>query len=242
MAEADIVVDEVYETKMIHPQYLEPRIAAATRDAHRDAVAERVRARRGLHGMKATLASTLLMLLAAGCATFGPGVAPGDSEAQLRAAMGRAGAVAFDAVQSAISRNADVVLINTCSVRERAEEKLFTRLGELKQMAVEEGQRPIVAVAGCVAQQEGEQILKRSTAVDVIIGTQNLKRLPMLVDQGTADSFISTQLMPERLEKAAADAGCPLTLRRQVGYDHSYYFVASFIEDHLRHHHARLRD
>lgn len=80
-------------------------------------------------------------------------------------------------------RDADVVVINTCSVRERAEEKLFTRLGEIKQMAHEEGQRPIVAVAGCVAQQEGEQILKRSTAVDVIIGTQNLKRLPMLVDQ-----------------------------------------------------------
>ena len=80
-------------------------------------------------------------------------------------------------------RDADVVIINTCSVRERAEEKLFTRLGELKQMAVEEGQRPVVAVAGCVAQQEGGQILKRSTAVDVIIGTQNLKRLPMLVDR-----------------------------------------------------------
>jgi tRNA-2-methylthio-N6-dimethylallyladenosine synthase len=79
-------------------------------------------------------------------------------------------------------RDADVVVINTCSVRERAEEKLFTRLGEFKQMAAEEGQRPIVAVAGCVAQQEGEQILKRSNAVDVIIGTQNLKRLPMLVE------------------------------------------------------------
>jgi tRNA-2-methylthio-N6-dimethylallyladenosine synthase len=79
-------------------------------------------------------------------------------------------------------RDADVVVINTCSVRERAEEKLFTRLGEFRQMAIEEGQRPIVAVAGCVAQQEGDRILKRSTAVDVIIGTQNLKRLPMLVE------------------------------------------------------------
>ena len=47
---------------------------------------------------------------------------------------------------------------------------------------LETGGRPIVAVAGCVAQQEGSQILKRSRAVDVIIGTQNLKRLPMLVD------------------------------------------------------------
>lgn len=60
--------------------------------------------------------------------------------------------------------------------------------------------------------------------------------LPMLVDQGTADSFISAQLMPEKLERAAADTGCTLQLRRQAGYDHSYYFIASFIEDHLRYH------
>jgi len=78
--------------------------------------------------------------------------------------------------------DADVIVINTCSVRERAEEKLFTRLGEIRQRALEEGSRPVVAVAGCVAQQEGHQILKRSTAVDVIVGTQNIKRLPVLVD------------------------------------------------------------
>src|SRR5688572_22304964 len=79
--------------------------------------------------------------------------------------------------------DADVVLINTCSVREKAEEKLFTRLGEFHQMQLETGHRPLVAVAGCVAQQEGAQILRRSKAVDVIVGTQNLKRLPMLVEQ-----------------------------------------------------------
>ena len=77
---------------------------------------------------------------------------------------------------------ADVVVINTCSVREKAEEKLFTRLGEFRQMELDTGQRPVVAVAGCVAQQEGERILRRSKDVDVIIGTQNIKRLPMLVD------------------------------------------------------------
>jgi tRNA-2-methylthio-N6-dimethylallyladenosine synthase len=80
-------------------------------------------------------------------------------------------------------QDADVVLINTCSVREKAEEKLFTRLGEFHQMELETGRRPIVAVAGCVAQQEGAQILRRSKDVDVIIGTQNLKRLPVLVNQ-----------------------------------------------------------
>ena len=79
-------------------------------------------------------------------------------------------------------RDADVVVINTCSVRERAEEKLFTRLGEIRQRAAEDGERPLVAVAGCVAQQEGEAVLRRSPAVDVVIGTQNLRRLPMLLE------------------------------------------------------------
>jgi len=83
---------------------------------------------------------------------------------------------------TADDRDADVIVINTCSVRERAEEKLFTRLGEIHHQGLETGGRPVVAVTGCVAQQEGKQILKRSKAVDVIVGTQNLKRLPMLVD------------------------------------------------------------
>ena len=78
-------------------------------------------------------------------------------------------------------RDADVIVINTCSVREKAEEKLFTRLGEIHHQGLETGDRPVVAVAGCVAQQEGEAILQRSKAVDVIIGTQNIKRLPVLV-------------------------------------------------------------
>ncbi len=82
--------------------------------------------------------------------------------------------------------DADVIVINTCSVRERAEEKLFTRLGEIRQQGLERGARPIVAVAGCVAQQEGSAILTRSTAVDVVIGTQNIRRLPMLVAEAAS--------------------------------------------------------
>jgi len=61
-------------------------------------------------------------------------------------------------------------------------------------------------------------------------------RPPILVDQGLADSFLEQQLMPERLEQACKDAGYPLTLRRQPGYDHGYYFISTFVEDHLRHH------
>lgn len=61
-------------------------------------------------------------------------------------------------------------------------------------------------------------------------------QVPMLIDQGTDDEFLQTQLMPERFEAACQQVDYPLTLRRQPGYDHSYHFVATFIEDHLRFH------
>jgi tRNA-2-methylthio-N6-dimethylallyladenosine synthase len=85
---------------------------------------------------------------------------------------------------TAHAEDADVVVINTCSVREHAEEKLYTRLGELRVLAAEHGHDPIVAVAGCVAQQEGAAILKRSGGIaDIVVGTQAIRRLPMLVDR-----------------------------------------------------------
>ena len=62
----------------------------------------------------------------------------------------------------------------------------------------------------------------------------------LLVDVGTSDKWLKTELQPERLEAACAAARAPLTLRRQEGYDHSYFFVSTFMEDHLRWHAARL--
>jgi S-formylglutathione hydrolase len=62
----------------------------------------------------------------------------------------------------------------------------------------------------------------------------------VLVDQGDHDPFLEEQLMPGRLQTACAASDIPLTLRRQAGYDHSYYFIATFIEDHLRWHSDRL--
>ncbi|TKW77882.1 MAG: S-formylglutathione hydrolase, partial [Bradyrhizobium icense] len=62
----------------------------------------------------------------------------------------------------------------------------------------------------------------------------------LLVDVGDADSFLKEQLRPELLEAACAKANIPLTLRRQSGYDHSYYFISTFMDDHLRWHAARL--
>jgi S-formylglutathione hydrolase len=62
----------------------------------------------------------------------------------------------------------------------------------------------------------------------------------LLVDQGTADQFLESQLKPDLLEAACAEAGIKLELRRQEGYDHSYFFIASFIADHLAWHADRL--
>lgn len=62
----------------------------------------------------------------------------------------------------------------------------------------------------------------------------------LLVDQGLNDAFLSEQLHPERLETACADAGIALTLRRHADYDHGYYFISTFMDDHLRHHARQL--
>lgn len=67
------------------------------------------------------------------------------------------------------------------------------------------------------------------------------ERLPLLVDQGDADEFLSKQLRPELLRAACAAAGHPLVLRMQPGYDHSYYFIATFMGDHFAHHAKALR-
>lgn len=66
------------------------------------------------------------------------------------------------------------------------------------------------------------------------------ERLPILIDQGDRDSFLEAQLKPQALVAAADAAGHPVTVRMQPGYDHSYFFISTFIEDHLRHHAAAL--
>ena len=77
-------------------------------------------------------------------------------------------------------------------------------------------------------QWDSSELMKAATARDM--------QTPALVDQGDADGFLTEQLKPDTLFAAASHAGYPLNLRMQEGYDHSYYFIASFIEDHLRFH------
>ncbi|KAK1278530.1 S-formylglutathione hydrolase [Acorus gramineus] len=69
-----------------------------------------------------------------------------------------------------------------------------------------------------------------------LIGKTNQISTTILIDQGDKDNFLSNQLLPQKFEEACKSAGVPLLLRMQPGYDHSYYFIASFIEDHIRHH------
>jgi S-formylglutathione hydrolase len=84
----------------------------------------------------------------------------------------------------------------------------------------------------------GRAAWRRHDAVALI---EDGARVPdLLVDQGEADAFLAEQLRPELLESACEAAGIPLTLRLQPGYDHSYYFISTFMEDHLRWHAARL--
>jgi S-formylglutathione hydrolase len=77
---------------------------------------------------------------------------------------------------------------------------------------------------------------------DAVALIEDGARVPeILVDQGEADNFLAEQLRPELLESACAAAAIPLTLRRQPGYDHSYSFISTFMEDHLRWHAERLK-
>lgn len=82
------------------------------------------------------------------------------------------------------------------------------------------------------AAHDASALMRSSTAVPYPRG--------ILIDQGLADKFLAEQLHPEAFEAACAAVGQPLNVRRHAGYDHGYYFIASFIDDHLRHHAAQL--
>ncbi len=96
------------------------------------------------------------------------------------------------------------------------------------------GQKAFAAYLG-----EDRQAWKQYDAVE-LVGTAT-ERLPLRVDQGDADEFLDAQLRPQLLQAACDAAGHPLDLRLQPGYDHSYYFIASFIGEHIAHHAAALR-
>lgn len=82
----------------------------------------------------------------------------------------------------------------------------------------------------------------RHDATEIVKQIEDPGRGPhILIDQGLDDAWLETQLMPQHFEAACKDVGYPLTLRRQPGYDHGYYFISTFIADHLRHHAHALK-
>lgn len=109
--------------------------------------------------------------------TFGCQMNVADSE---RAATGlrKAG---YELTESA--EGADVVLLNSCSVRERAEQKVLTRIGEIREAAT---RKPLIGVMGCVAQLEGKSLFEKSNGVNMIIGTRATDRLPALIERSRA--------------------------------------------------------
>jgi tRNA-2-methylthio-N6-dimethylallyladenosine synthase len=124
--------------------------------------------------------------------------------------------------------DADVVVINTCSVREHAEDKLYTRLGELRVLEQETGHKPIVAVAGCVAQQEGESLLKATNGhvIDVIVGTQRQKLLPVLIEKAARSPFPEIDINPWD------DVTFPLGITRRGDPVKAYVTIIEGCNDH----------
>jgi tRNA-2-methylthio-N6-dimethylallyladenosine synthase len=84
-------------------------------------------------------------------------------------------------VPAASEHDADVIVVNTCSVRERSVDKLRSRLGEIRELSAGRGHAPVVAITGCVAQQEGERLLDGQSPAAVVVGTQRIKELPAVL-------------------------------------------------------------
>ncbi|MBV9572203.1 MAG: tRNA (N6-isopentenyl adenosine(37)-C2)-methylthiotransferase MiaB [Alphaproteobacteria bacterium] len=116
-------------------------------------------------------------------------------------------------VASATAQDADMVVLNTCHIREKAAEKVYSELGRLRRMKEERasrGESMVIAVAGCVAQAEGREITRRQSAVDIVVGPQSLHRFPELVARAARDasSALETDFAPEeKFDVLSASSG-----------------------------------
>jgi len=104
-------------------------------------------------------------------------------------------------VETATADAADLVILNTCHIREKAAEKVYSELGRLRRLkeeAAAAGRRLTIAVAGCVAQAEGEEIIRRAPAVDLVFGPQSYHRLPLLLARAAREGHaIDTDFPPD---------------------------------------------
>src|SRR5215468_2527602 len=123
-------------------------------------------------------------------------------------------------VEAAAPEDADLIVLNTCHIREKAAEKVYSELGRirrLKQDAAREGRKVTVAVAGCVAQAEGEEIIRGAPVVDLVFGPQNYHRLPDLVARAErGGKVVDTEFAVEDKFAALAPASRAATRARGV--------------------------
>ena len=116
--------------------------------------------------------------------------------------------------------DADLIILNTCNIREKAAEKIYSELGRmrvLKDEAAKQGRRVTVAVAGCVAQAEGEEIVRRAPSVDLVVGSQNYHRLPeMLLRAGRGEQVVDIEFPEEDRFKTMPAASAAATRSRGV--------------------------
>ena len=113
---------------------------------------------------------------------------------------------------------ADLVILNTCHIREKAAEKVYSELGRLRRMKDQTGGAMKIAVAGCVAQAEGEEIVRRAPVVDLVFGPQTYHRLPALLDQHaeTGSAVVETEFPADEKFDALDAPAAAKTLKRGV--------------------------
>jgi len=121
-------------------------------------------------------------------------------------------------VETASAGDADLVILNTCHIREKAAEKVYSELGRvrrLKEQAAAAGRRLMIAVAGCVAQAEGEEIIRRAPAVDLVFGPQSYHRLPELLARAErGDKPVDTEFpLDDKFDRLAAPSAAATRAR-----------------------------
>jgi tRNA-2-methylthio-N6-dimethylallyladenosine synthase len=122
--------------------------------------------------------------------------------------------------------DADVVVLNTCTVREKAEDKVLSRIGELRGEVRPGGESPVIAVAGCMAQQEGATLFRRARAVDVVVGTMAERRLPMLLDEAFRSKSRQIDVNPYD------DVSFPLGMARRMDPVKAYVTIIEGCNDY----------
>ena len=121
-------------------------------------------------------------------------------------------------VETASAEDADLVILNTCHIREKAVEKVYSELGRVRRMkeaAAAAGRRLVIAVAGCVAQAEGEEIIRRQPAVDLVFGPQSYHRLPELLARAARDGkAVATEFaIDDKFDHLAAPSAAAIRTR-----------------------------